>query len=126
MKVDEKRRSNTVVEGTIRPLKNHVLVKDMNFGERRTASGLVLMSDDATERGIRPRWAKVISVGPTQDKVKEDDWVLVEHGRWTRSWDYAIDDEIKQIRMVDPKDILGCQRTEPEDSYVSDSITGNI
>jgi hypothetical protein len=68
----------------ITPIKNHVIVTDMNFGERQLSSGLVLLGDDAKSSGIRPRWAKVYAVGPEQQDVVPEQWILIEHGRWTR------------------------------------------
>lgn len=111
---------------TIRPLKNHILIQDMNFGERKTKSGLLLPGDNGVERGLRPRWGKVIAVGDKQHDVEVGDWILISHGRWTRKVNCEINGEIKEIRMVDPKDVLGKQTEEPEDNYVADSITNKF
>ena len=46
------------------PLKDKVLVRDMNFSGRKLSSGIVLLGDDRTTAGIRPRWAQVYAVGP--------------------------------------------------------------
>ena len=74
-----------VVEAeNIRPIKDHVLVEDMDFQAQTTKGGIILVNDDATTSGIRPRWAKVYSIGPEQEEIKVDEWVLVDHGRWTR------------------------------------------
>lgn len=112
-----------VVKGTIRPIRNNILIEEMHFGFRTTKAGLILLDDDAKERGIRPRWGKVYSVGHEQHDVVKGDWILVAHGRWTRKITYDINGELKEIRMVDPKDVLGVQKEEPEDEYVADSIT---
>ena len=73
------------IQGDLTPVKNRVLVRDMYFGEQKTASGLIINNDDGTTRGIYPRWGKVYAIGPTnEDEYKVGDWVLVEHGRWTR------------------------------------------
>lgn len=122
MPVDAK----VVRNAKIRPIRNNIIVEAMHFGERTTKSGLILPGDDATERGIRPRWAKVMSVGHEQKDVEPGDWILIAHGRWTRTIKYEVDGEIKEIRMVDPKDVLGKQKEEPVDEYVSDSITGKF
>lgn len=114
----------TVVRGNVRPIKDRIIVEDMNFGERITKDGLILLADDGKERGIRPRWGKVMMVGPEQTDIKVGDWALVEHGRWTRKVSYEINGEIKDIRMVDPKGVIGTQIDKPEDSYVANSITG--
>ena len=65
-------------------LHDHVIVRDMSFEGRQLASGIVLLGDDGKTDGIRPRWAKVYAVGPDQLDVKVGQWVLIEHGRWTR------------------------------------------
>lgn len=48
------------------PLKDHVIVTDMNFRGRSLSSGIILLGDDGTTEGIRPRWAKIYAVGPEQ------------------------------------------------------------
>jgi len=117
--------NNTIIRGQkIRPIKDHVLVYEMNFGERKTKAGLILPGDDGRERGLRPRWAKVYAVGPEQKDIEPGQWVLVAHGRWTRSVKYEIDGkELVELRRADNNDILGTQWEEPEDDYVADSQT---
>jgi co-chaperonin GroES (HSP10) len=91
----------------IRPLRDTVLVTDMNFEFRVTTSGIILPSDDAKDSGIRPRWAKVYAVGPEQLDVQVDQWILVAHGRWTRGIDIVDSSGIRRtIRKVDNNDIL--------------------
>jgi co-chaperonin GroES (HSP10) len=64
---------------------NRVLVTDMYFGEQRTKSGLIIKDDNGQTRGIYPRWARVYAKGPeNNDDYNIGDWILVEHGRWTR------------------------------------------
>ena len=48
----------------IQPTKNNVLVKDMEFGERQTLGGIIIIDDDKKGQGIRPRWAEVVAIGP--------------------------------------------------------------
>ena len=92
---------------SLRPLRDTVLVTDMNFEFRVTTSGIILPSDDAKDSGIRPRWAKVYAVGPDQLDVEVDQWILVAHGRWTRGIDIVDSGGIrKTIRKVDNNDIL--------------------
>ena len=78
---------NPVKANSVTPLHNGVIVTDMNFGERKLASGLILKSDDGTSAGVRPRWGKVYSVGPEQKDVTVGQWVLCEHGRWSRGFE---------------------------------------
>ena len=63
------------------PINDTILVSDMNFKERLTSSGIIILGDDATTRGIRPRWGRVYAVGPNQKDVQIGEWILVSHGR---------------------------------------------
>ena len=97
----------SAVASRIRPIRKHILVRDMNFGEQQTKSGIVLMSDDGKSEGVKPRWAKVFAVGPEQEDVKIGDWVLVDHGRWTRGIQLEEDDGTKfTMWRIDPEGIL--------------------
>lgn len=106
---------------TLRALKDHVLVTDMNFGQRRLSSGLYLLDDDGRGAGIRPRWAKIYAIGPQQEDVAVGQWILVKHGRWTRG--VVIEDETGEhtLRRVDSNDILLVQDEEPSDDSLSTS-----
>ena len=68
----------------LRALGNNVLVRDMTFSSRKLSSGIILLGDDAKTNGIRPRWAKVYAVGPEQNDVAVGQWIMIEHGRWSR------------------------------------------
>jgi co-chaperonin GroES (HSP10) len=106
---------------SITPTKKNILVTDMEFGERKTQAGIILPGDDREERGIRPRWCKVLAVGPTNKDVKEGEYILVSHGRWTRGLDMTDPDtnESITVRLVDPKDVLLASDTMPLDDYVA-------
>lgn len=60
-----------------------VVVVDIDHGITSTASGVIIPDDDATERGIKCRWAKVFAVGEEVNDIKVDEWVLLQHGRWS-------------------------------------------
>lgn len=91
----------------LRPIQAHILVRDMNFGEQKTQSGIVLRSDDGKSEGVKPRWCKVFAVGPEQTDVKVGEWILVEHGRWTRGLEVEEDDGTKfTIHRVDPAGVM--------------------
>ena len=94
--------SNTRVSGTFRPLRDGILVRNMEFGETRTAGGIIVPGDDGDLRGIHPRWAEVIAVGDTQQDVSVGDWILVAHGRWSRGFEL----NGETVRTVDPGDVL--------------------
>lgn len=110
--------SNTNITGTFRPLHDGVLVKEMKFDEVRTASGLIIPGDDAELRGIHPRWAQVVTIGPEQTDVSEGQWILVAHGRWSRG--FNLNGETH--RTVDPKDILMVSDDRPRDEYFAPSM----
>lgn len=98
------------------PLGDNVLVRNMDFSGRQLASGIFLLSDDGKSDGIRPRWGEVYAVGPDQEEVIPGQWVMVEHGRWSRGIEVEIDDEKFTLRRVDPKCIM----------FVSDELPDNI
>jgi co-chaperonin GroES (HSP10) len=104
------------------PLGNNVIVKDMNFDERVTSTGIVLVSDDAKNSGIRPRWGQVYAIGPTQQDVKIGQWILIDHGRWTRGIKIQDDDGVHTIRRVDVKDILMVSDEPVTDDTLSNKV----
>lgn len=98
------------VAGTITPLRNRVLVCDMEHGDQKLASGLIVPDDNGKERGIRPRMATVYAVGAEIDYVKPGDLVLIAHGRWSRG--VKVKDargDVKVVRMVEAESILCVQ-----------------
>ncbi len=105
-----------VVKGKIRPLADNVIITDMNFDEQKTASGIILKSDDGKSEGIKPRWGRVWAIGNEQKDVKVGEWILVEHGRWTRG--VTVEDENGDeiiIRRVEVKSILASADEKPSD-----------
>ena len=105
---------HTAKVNVIQAIKDHVIVRDMHFGERNLSSGVILLNDDEKTAGIRPRWARVYSVGPDQKDVKPGQWVLIEHGRWTRGLTVDVKGEEIVIRRADPKCIIFVSDTEPD------------
>jgi len=106
------------VTGTLRPLGNGVLLSDMEFGEEKTKSGIVLRSDDGKVEGIKPRWGKVWAVGPDQTDVKVGDWVLMEHGRWSRAAEYENEDgSITKLQKADVNAMMMIADEKPSDVY---------
>lgn len=95
------------VKGKIIPLHDKIIVCNMNFDQVKTQGGIILPSDDGKESGIHPRWAQVLFVGPEQKEIKVRDWVLVEHGRWSRGIKYeTAQGDIITIRLIDNNAIL--------------------
>ena len=107
----------TRVTGKLIPLRDNVLVTDMNFDSRVTAGGIVLPSDDGKSEGIRHRWGRVYAIGPEQKDVKIGEWILLEHGRWTRAV-IVVDEtgEERVIRRADIKAILMVTDEDPGDN----------
>ena len=95
------------IKGKIVPIRDHVLITDMSFEEQRTKWGLIIQSDDGKSEGIKPRWGRVWAIGPKQTEVKVGEWILVEHGRWTRGFDLENEDgTVTTVRRVDTKGIM--------------------
>jgi hypothetical protein len=103
-----------------RTIHNHILIKNMKHSETVLQSGIVLRSDNASSHGVRPRWAEVYMVGPTQKDVKPGDWVLLEHGRWSRKVKIEIEDSSIDLQLADPNGILLVSDIEPpqSDQYI--------
>jgi co-chaperonin GroES (HSP10) len=98
----------------IRPIRDHVIVEAMYFGDQKTKSGLIILDDDGKSEGVRARWAKVWAVGPNQQDVEPGQWILIEHGRWTRSFKFTDDEgNLKLLRRVDVEAIMGYSDEEP-------------
>ena len=107
----------------LKALNDTVIVSDMVFDERLSKGGLVLLQDDMKNSGIRPRWAKVYSIGPNVKDVDVGQYIMVSHGRWTRG--IKIEDENGNqitIRKVDPKDILLVSDEPVNDYTMSDKV----
>ena len=107
---------------TIKPLHNNVVVRDMDFAGRTLDSGIVLLADDGKTDGIRPRWAQVYAVGPEQTDVTVGQWVLLEHGRWSRGINITQDGEELTIRRADPESILMVSDEEPNSESIANSV----
>lgn len=107
----------------IRPLNNVVLVRDMQFDQRITSSGIVLLNDNGTSSGIRPRWGQVYAVGPDQKDVQVGQWVCVAHGRWTRGIEIEDDQGLQTVRRIDPNDILLMSDSQPQDDTMSNAVS---
>lgn len=102
----------------IRPLNDRVLVNFIEQGMRQLASGIVLPNDDGRDSGIRPRWAQVYAVGPDVSDISQGQWVLIEHGRWSRGITVSMDDQSITLYQVDWKNgILAVSDHAPEEQF---------
>jgi hypothetical protein len=108
------------IKGTVRAKGEDILVKDMYFGEMKTQSGIIIGNDDAKGHGVKPRWAQVYDVGPDQKLISPEQWILVEHGRWTRKIRVEKDGVETELQKIDPDGILGVFSGEgkPDFNYI--------
>ena len=112
-----------VTRETFRALRDDVIVEEMEFGERKLSSGIIMLSDDGKGYGIRPRWGKVYAIGPEQTEVTTGQWIMVAHGRWTRGVKIADGNGETVIRKVDNADILLVSDDDPgADDTLADAI----
>lgn len=124
MPQEKNRRGNkmpTIYEARpmeIRAIQDDVIVCDMDFSEIKTASGIVLRSDDGQAHGVKPRWGRVYRIGPRQTDVKEGEWILIEHGRWSRKVKIRDSEGEKEIQKVEVKSILAATDRRPNDAYI--------
>jgi co-chaperonin GroES (HSP10) len=101
----------------VRAIHDDVIVYNMDLGEQTTSSGIVIQSDDGKAHGVKPRWAQVYCVGPKQQDVKPGDWILIEHGRWTRKIKIDDGDGVKEIQKVETKSIMAISDEKPSGAY---------
>ena len=92
-----------------------IMVDDPD-AEIKTSGGIILRQKDGTEGSIKPLWFQVYSVGNEIDWLEEGQWVLVDHGRWSRGM--KVDDDLK-VHLLDNKD---CLMVSDEDPMVDDNI----
>lgn len=113
--------AHKITKDTFRPLHDHIIVTDMQFDQRIMNGGIILLNDDMKGSGIRPRWAKIYKLGHEYEgPLKEGQYILVSHGRWTRG--IKVEDETGELtlRRVDPNDILLVSDVPMKDETISD------
>lgn len=106
-----------MIKGKIKAIRGDVLVHNMHFGETKTAGGIIIQSDDAKAHGVKPRWAQVYAKGhENNDPYNIGDWILIEHGRWTRKIKVQNEhNEEIELQKVETDSILAWQDEEPKD-----------
>lgn len=104
----------------VKALKGKVLVTDLERGSR-VVNGIIIPNDDGKSEGIRPRWAKVHSVGEDITEVKKGQWVLVENLRWTRMISVKQDDgtDLKLWGVEWPQSVMLVSDTDPDTAIFS-------
>ncbi len=107
-----------------RPLSKDLLVINMDMGEQTTKGGIVVLSDDGKAHGVKPRWAQVYKVGSSCEiDVKEGQWVLIEHGRWTRKIKINDGDGEKEFQKVEVKSVIAVVDQRPNDFYIGQEFS---
>tara|TARA_R110001606_G_scaffold361401_1_gene514497 strand:- start:584 stop:940 length:357 start_codon:yes stop_codon:yes gene_type:complete len=97
---------------SLRPLRENVIVTNLEKGERLSTNGIIIPDDDGKDTGIRARWAQVYAVGPEQKDVEVGQWILIQHGRWTNGADLKLEGKDKfRFWRVDEKCIYGISTT---------------
>jgi co-chaperonin GroES (HSP10) len=108
----------------VRPLSKDLLVINMDMGEQTTKGGIVVLSDDGKAHGVKPRWAQVYKVGNSCEiDVKEGQWVLIEHGRWTRKIKIDDGDGEKEFQKVEVKSVIAVVDQRPNDFYIGQEFS---
>ena len=108
----------------VRALSKDILVVDMDMGDMTTSSGIVIQSDNGKAHGVKPRWAKVYKVGSEVDiDVKVGQWVLIEHGRWTRKINIDDGEGVKDFQKVEIKSIMAVADERPDDFYIGQEFS---
>jgi co-chaperonin GroES (HSP10) len=108
----------------VRALSKDILVVDMDMGDMTTSSGIVIQSDNGKAHGVKPRWAKVYKVGSEVDiDVKVGQWVLIEHGRWTRKINIDDGEGVKDFQKVEIKSIMAVADERPNDFYIGQEFS---
>jgi co-chaperonin GroES (HSP10) len=108
----------------VRPLSQDILVCDMDMGEQVTAGGIVVGSDDGKAHGVKPRWACVYKVGDRCElDVKVGQWILIEHGRWTRKIKIDDGESIKEVQKVEVASVIAVTDERPNDFYIGQEFS---
>jgi len=113
---------DSIKVNAVRPVKDHVIVCDMNFDARTSLSGIWIPSTNGKLEGIHPRWGKVYAVGADQTEIKVGQWVCVKHGRWTRGLEIEDPSGEKTIRRIDNDDILLISDDPVADEFIADNM----
>jgi len=113
---------NKVKVNKLTPLNDTIIVSDMEFTERISNGGIIILNDDMKSAGIRPRWGKVYAIGPKVKDIEVGQYIMIAHGRWTRGITIDTPEGEKVIRKVDNQDILLVSEDKPQDETMSDKV----
>ena len=101
----------------IRPLKGRITAQLLEDPRKEsvTKAGVILLADNATEEGMKPRWFKALAVHPEEKDVNEGDYILVAHGRWSREYKRENKDgETEVLIIVESESVLGINDEYPK------------
>jgi co-chaperonin GroES (HSP10) len=108
----------------VRALSKDILVINMDMGEMISAGGIVIQSDNGKAHGVKPRWAQVYKVGEDCEiDVKVGQWILIEHGRWTRKIKIDDGEGEKEFQKVEVKSIMAVADEKPNDFYIGQEFS---
>jgi co-chaperonin GroES (HSP10) len=108
----------------VRPLSKDILVINMDMGEMKSAGGIIIQSDDGKSHGVKPRWAEVYKVGERCElDVKPGQWILIEHGRWTRKIKIDDGEGVKEFQKVEVSSVLAVADEKPNDFYIGQEFS---
>jgi co-chaperonin GroES (HSP10) len=99
----------TIIMQKLRLTGDKILATELEHGMSKTAGGIIITDDVGKDHGLRPRWARILMVGPDMiDDVAVGDWVLVEHGRWSVGFDLLNEETGETVRVwqIDNKGMM--------------------
>lgn len=103
------------LKSNVKPLKDTILVKNIERGIKKLSSGILIPDDNVKEHGIRPRWGQVYAVGENIKDIKPGQYILIEHARWSRGIAVNIDGEEFYLHKVENNSILAISDEEPNE-----------
>ena len=102
------------------PTHDNIVCTDADLGDQTTSAGIIIKSNVKESQGITSRWMRVHKVGPEQELVSPNQWVLVEYGRWTEG--FAVDG-LDECYRVDPLGLLAVSDEKPDTGlYYNDNV----
>ncbi len=102
------------------PTHDNIVCTDADLGDQTTSAGIIIKSNVKESQGITSRWMRVHKIGPEQELVSPDQWVLVEYGRWTEG--FAVDG-LDDCYRVDPLGLLAVSDEKPDTGlYYNDNV----
>ena len=101
---------------TLKPLADRFLFQFMNEHRdgkfiEKSKFGFILSNQDLQVQADRPRWARVVAIGPDVVDFNVGDLVLIEYGQWTtrvtfEKNDYWKSDQSKVIAIGDSEEVV--------------------